>query len=259
VTTATKLREYLLPTQTFTEAYPGPPDPVVPALSSSTSEFEPGARLDLNRLPYHVEGVPHLFTNMFCHFQELVNNYAATEEPVTTATSRGYSAAIYAGSHGLYGTEATVSYLASCAMVPVYPAYHDLTLGGKIALRLQLELSDKPTSVADSIIEEVPGDPLIIWENKSVKAFQHHAQKLQTRLKKGPFSLVREKKQRIWAHDEAMIGKVHFLFDYAIYLTLYIQADYLACNGPQASPKMGYCVWRHTIFHHPYPLCQRFS
>jgi hypothetical protein len=153
----------------------------------------------------------------------------------------------------------SVSTLAGYVALPVRQAYYDL-IGRRIKLEDQVP-ADMRTVVTDRVVREVPApmDMLILWEDKSVAAFERHALNLQRRLREeGQFSLA-GKTQQIWEDEEAILAKVRFHFSYILSLSLYLQTAYLACDGPRVSPKMGDRVWRSAIFRCSYRLRQRFD
>jgi hypothetical protein len=210
------LSDYLFPAATFDEAFLPPIRELSakPASSSTTAthRFDPGVRLDCQRLPFLVTRVPNLHQTMYTHFQELLEGHPAVVQPISIDSSAAYRASRIAWRTRRLGDESSVSDLASSVAVPVLQVYKDLT-GREIEPDSQIP-ADMRTVITDRAIREVPdnpdeeeGDIVILWEDKSIFDFARHAQALQDRLTLGSFSLVRTS-QTTWGNEEEILAKV---------------------------------------------------
>jgi hypothetical protein len=214
--TSPTLRDYLLPAATFDEAFLPPilelsAEPASSA-RTATRPFSPGLRLDRRRLPFLVARAPNLHQSMYTHFQELLEGYPVVGQPISFGSSAGYHVSRAACLGHELGGETSVSELAGFVALPVRLVYNDLT--GRIIVSDSQVPTQMRTVITDRAIRKLrdspgqgKGDIVMLWEDKSIFAFAHHAQALQDRLTQGSFSLVR-KTQTKWENEDAILAKV---------------------------------------------------
>jgi hypothetical protein len=179
------------------------------AYSIPTEQFDPGAALDWNRIPYRIYHNSDLRLNMRKHLEQLLSDNPAAAQSVSEDTKAELRATRAKLKRHKIGDESSISTAASRLLSIVELLYKDLT-GAEI--ESQTELPSECSTVTTNYVllprDSEEEEASLLWVNKAPRVFDLHIANLQKELGRGPIEY--NLHQTTWENREAILAEVGY-------------------------------------------------